>query len=126
MLEDAEQLVDGVRAERVEHVGPVEGDPDRAVRLRPVVGQVGQVLEAGDGVPGVGSKISDTPRALMARRYRRWNPRIRAAGWSSGGMTLEGEYEPSPAVGPDQVEQYEASGGKEANILQGKRSGRSW
>ena len=53
MLEDPEQLVDGVRTERVEHVGPVEGDPDRAVRLRPVVGQVGQVLEARDVVPGL-------------------------------------------------------------------------
>ena len=52
MLEDAEQLVDGVRAERVQHVGPVEGDPDRAVRLRAVVGEVGQVLEAWYVVPG--------------------------------------------------------------------------
>ena len=51
VLEDAQQLVDRVRPERVEHVGAVEGDPDGAVRAGPVVGQVGQVLEAGDVVP---------------------------------------------------------------------------
>ncbi len=35
-------------------------------------------------------------------------------------MTLEGEYEPSSAKWVrDQVEQYEASGGREANILRG-------
>ena len=31
VLQRAEQLVDGVRPERVEHVGPVEGDAHRAV-----------------------------------------------------------------------------------------------
>jgi deazaflavin-dependent oxidoreductase (nitroreductase family) len=55
----------------------------------------------------------------MAARYRRWN--IRRRGGLLGDMALEGEYEPSPAQWVrDQVEQYEASGGKEANILQGK------
>ena len=35
-------------------------------------------------------------------------------------MTLEGEYEPSPSAWVrEQVEQYEASGGKEANTLRG-------
>ena len=51
VLEDAQQLVDRVRPERVEHVGAVERDPHRAVRPGPVVGEVGQVLEPGDVVP---------------------------------------------------------------------------
>jgi hypothetical protein len=51
VLEDVEELVDGMRPERVQDVGAVERDPDRAVRLGPVVGQVAEVLEAGDVVP---------------------------------------------------------------------------
>jgi deazaflavin-dependent oxidoreductase (nitroreductase family) len=40
------------------------------------------------------------------------------AALSSGGMTLEGEYEPSPAQWVrDQVEAYERSGGRRANTL---------
>jgi deazaflavin-dependent oxidoreductase (nitroreductase family) len=36
-------------------------------------------------------------------------------------MTLEGEYEPSPSDWVrEQVERYEATGGREANTLQGK------
>jgi hypothetical protein len=53
VLEDPEQLVDRVRAEGVEHVGPVEGDADRAVRAGAVVGEVGEVLEPRDVVPGL-------------------------------------------------------------------------
>ena len=45
MLEHAEQLVDRVRPEGVEHIGPVEGDAHGAVGLGAVVRQVGQVLE---------------------------------------------------------------------------------
>ena len=62
VLEDPQQLVDGVRAEGVEDVGPVERDPDRAVGPRPVVGQVGQVLEARDVVPLLG--VEDLADAL--------------------------------------------------------------
>ena len=62
VLEGAQQLVDRVRAERVEHVGPVEGDPDGAVLAGAVVGQVGQVLEAGHHVPGLG--VEDLADAL--------------------------------------------------------------
>src|SRR3954451_8898390 len=40
--------------------------------------------------------------------------------WLLGVVTLQGEYEPSAAEWVrDQVEQYEQSGGKEANILRG-------
>jgi hypothetical protein len=54
------ELVDGVRPEGVADLRPVEGDPHRAavdhlaVRAGAdltVVGDVGQVLEAGDGAP---------------------------------------------------------------------------
>ena len=51
VLEDPEQLVDGAGAERVAHLGTVEGDPHGAVLDGPVVGQVLQVLEAGDRAP---------------------------------------------------------------------------
>src|SRR3954454_7496255 len=51
VLEDPEQLVDRVWTERVQHVGPVEGDPHGAVRPRSVVGEVAQVLEPGHVVP---------------------------------------------------------------------------
>ena len=51
MLQDPEQLVDGARAERVAHLGAVEGDPDGAVLDRAVVGQVGEVVEARDLPP---------------------------------------------------------------------------
>ena len=92
VLQDAQQLVDGVRPERVEHVGPVEGDPDRAVLAGPVVGQVGQVLEAGDRRPSAsGSKISRTPSiALMARRLSAARNRAAAAVVLWRGMTLNG------------------------------------
>jgi hypothetical protein len=52
VVEHLQQLVDRVRAERVEHVGPVERDPHGAVRAGAVVGDVGEVLEAGHLVPG--------------------------------------------------------------------------
>ena len=69
VLEHPQQLVDGVRPERVEHVGPVERDPDRAVRPGPVVGQVGEVLEAGDVVPRLGVEDLATLRRWRSWRY---------------------------------------------------------
>ena len=91
------------------------------MRLRAVVGQVGQVLEAGDGVPGVGVEDLGHPVDSAHGRQtlsRGWN--TRPPTWCCGGMTLEGEYEPSPSEWVrDQVEKYEATGGQEANILRG-------
>ena len=67
MLEQA-TVVDRMRPERVEYLGPVEGDPDRALVHRPVIGDVGQILETRHGAHAVGSKISDTPSiALMGQ-----------------------------------------------------------
>ena len=54
VVEHAVELVDGVRTERVAHLGAVEGDPDgglaHSVDDVPVVGDVGQ-FEAVDGLP---------------------------------------------------------------------------
>jgi hypothetical protein len=50
VLEGGEQLVDGVRAERVADVGAVEGDAHRALFDGAVVGDVGE-LEAGHRRP---------------------------------------------------------------------------
>ena len=130
MLEHPEQLVDGVRPERVEHVGPVERDPDRAVGLRAVVGQVGQVVEAGDGVPGLG--VEDL-RTL--RRSRSWRARYRhgaaesrptaAVLWQA--WHFEGEYEPSPASGSaTRSTSSRPPTASEANTLRAAPTGRSW
>jgi endonuclease/exonuclease/phosphatase family metal-dependent hydrolase len=43
VLQRGDQLVDGLRAEGVAHLGPVEGDPDDAGVDGPVVGDVGEV-----------------------------------------------------------------------------------
>src|ERR1700693_2118556 len=51
VVERAVQLVDGVRAERVAHLGAVERDPDRAVVDVAVIRDVGEVAEAVDGSP---------------------------------------------------------------------------
>ena len=111
VLEDPQQLVDGVRPERVEHVGAVEGDPDRAVRDRPVVGQVGQVLEPGDRTPGLG--VEDLGHTLDGTHGAQAIQPAPAARRTVGAMTLSGEYEPSPEQWVrDQVEQYEATGGR--------------
>ena len=81
VLEDPQQLVDGVRPEGVEHVGPVEGDPDGAVLAGPVVGEVGQVLEAGHGVP--------RRRRRRSRTLRRWHSWAQnASGPESGPVDL--------------------------------------
>ena len=53
VVERGVQLVDGVRPERVTHLGPVEGDPHRGHVLGPVVGDVGE-LEAWNHVPELG------------------------------------------------------------------------
>src|SRR5699024_12688498 len=52
VVEGAVELVDGVRAEGVEDLRPVEGDPHAADVLGPVVGEVGEILEAGYHLPG--------------------------------------------------------------------------
>ena len=54
MVEDAVQLVDRRRSERVADLGPVDAHPNHADVDGPVVRDVGQVLEPGDGAPGVG------------------------------------------------------------------------
>ena len=51
VVERAVQLVDGVRAERIAHLGPVECHPHGAVGDVPVVGDVGQILETVDPRP---------------------------------------------------------------------------
>ena len=84
MLEHPQQLVDGVRPERVEHVGSVEGDPDRAVLHRPVVGEVGQVLEAGHGVPGGG--VEDLRHPVDRSHGRRLSGRLGATWITFGGL----------------------------------------
>ncbi len=53
VVERPVQLVDGVGAEGVAHLGPVERDAHRAGVDGPVVGDVGE-LEALDVAPGVG------------------------------------------------------------------------
>ena len=52
VLEARVELVDGVRAERVAHLGTVERDPHRALVDGAVVGDVGQVVESRHGLPG--------------------------------------------------------------------------
>ena len=54
MVERAVELVDGVRAEGVEHLGAVEGHAHAAQPDRPVVGDVGEVVEAGHLLPRTG------------------------------------------------------------------------
>ncbi len=53
MVEDGDELVDRVRAERVAHLGPVERHPDHRRAPGAVVRDVGQV-EAGDRLPELG------------------------------------------------------------------------
>jgi hypothetical protein len=54
VVEHAVELVDGVRAEGVEHLGAVEGDAHTPQVDRAVVGDVGEVLETGHLRPGSG------------------------------------------------------------------------
>ena len=139
VLEDAQQLVDRVWPERVEHVGAVEGDPDGPVGACPVVGQVGQVLEGGDRVP-VG-RVEDLADSLDRTHAGEAIRRDAAHLWASYAgpratwplcrnatprhgvvrdMTLQGEYVPSKAKWVrDQVEKFEATDGAEANTLPG-------
>ena len=56
MVEHPIQLIDGVWPKRVAHLGTVERDPHRGVVDMPVVGDVGQIAEPVDGLPGVGVK----------------------------------------------------------------------
>ena len=59
VVEGAVQLVDGVGAEGVAHLGPVEGDAHRAGVDGPVVGDVGQLAQLVDGRQADGSKVSE-------------------------------------------------------------------
>ena len=52
VVEHAVELVDGVRAEGVHHLGPVERHAHAADADGPVVGHVGEVLEPGHLLPG--------------------------------------------------------------------------
>ena len=114
VLERAQQLVDGVRAERVEHVGPVEGDAYGAVLAGAVVGQVGEVLEARHHVPGL--RVEDLADALDRTHGARLSVRVRkrtAARDVVKGMALTGTYVPSEAEWVrNQVDEYEASNGE--------------
>src|SRR4051794_15849812 len=107
VLEDGQQLVDGLRTERVAHLGPVEGDPHDTGVDGPVVGQVGEPLEALDLLPRAGVEdLRDVgarthgPNLTATQRRRRPAPptlvlcclpgsRARACGnWSDGGVEL--------------------------------------
>ena len=56
MVEHSVQLVDGVWPKRVAHLGTVERHPHRRIGDVAVVGDVGQIAEPVDRLPGVGVK----------------------------------------------------------------------
>ena len=61
VVEHPVELVDGVWPERVEHLGPVERHAHAAQAHGSVVGDVGEVLETGHLLPGVGVEgLADT------------------------------------------------------------------
>ena len=69
VVERPVQLVDGVRAERVADLGPVERDAHRAGVDGAVVGDVGELESRDRHATPTGSKISETPfewRFVMA------------------------------------------------------------
>ena len=70
MIKSRVELIDGMRPERVAHLGPVEGDPDDWGPDRPVVGDVGE-LEAGNGFPQAAIKgaghVTSEVRATLIR-----------------------------------------------------------
>ena len=51
MVENSEEFIDGAGAEGVADLGAIEGHPHRPVVVRPVVGDVGEVVETGDDAP---------------------------------------------------------------------------
>ena len=53
MFQSPEQLINRVRTKGVQDVGTVEGDSNGAVLASPVVGQVSEILEAGDFLPSL-------------------------------------------------------------------------
>ena len=72
VVEHPVELVDGVRPERVEHLGPVERHAHAAQAHGSVVGDVGEVLEAGHLLPGVGVEgLADTGDRAHGRKASR-------------------------------------------------------
>jgi hypothetical protein len=69
VVEGAVQLVDGVRAEGVAHLGAVERDPHRTGVDGAVVGDVDEVVEAGDGDPRVGVEEGGRLLGLRCRGH---------------------------------------------------------
>ena len=83
VVEHPVELVDGVRPEGVEHLGPVEGDAHAAQADGPVVGDVGEVLEAGHLLPGVGVEgLADTGDRAHGGKASPW----RGCGQPGGGV----------------------------------------
>ena len=74
VVEDAVELVDGVRPERVAHLRPVEGDAHRRLADVAVVGDVGQVLEAGNRLPEAGVERIARGVGHGVTRYRSGTP----------------------------------------------------
>ena len=68
VVEHAVELVDGVRAERVAHLGPVERHPHGRVCDVAVIGDVGQVAEPVDRLPLVGVEKGCHSRLLNSVR----------------------------------------------------------
>ena len=97
VVEHAVELVDGVRPERVQHLGSVERHAHAAQADGSVVGDVGEVLEAGHLLPGVGVEgLADTGDRAHGRKAIRGegvdNPaavsaascHARPRGWAGG------------------------------------------
>ena len=82
MVEGAVELVDGVGAEGVAHFGAVEGDADDAGVFVPVVGDVGEVVEAVDCGPLGGVEGVAAAHGYLA--YRRRRVAVRRDGWCVG------------------------------------------
>ena len=75
VIERRVQLVDGVRAEGVAHLGPVERDPHGAARVDgAVVGDVGEVESRHGRASAAGSKISETPVRVGDSSWRAMMP----------------------------------------------------
>ena len=72
VVEHAVELVDGVRPERVQHLRSVECHAHAAQAHGSVVGDVGEVLETGHLLPGVGVEgLADTGDRAHGRKASR-------------------------------------------------------
>ena len=122
VVERAVELVDGVRAEGVADLGPVEGDADGAVVDGPVVGDVGEV-EAGDLVPagrveelrddscsfGHRPMLADPVPCAHARTLRSTSDRPAVASFRRRGLP---EIEPGADLAAGIVDAAAASGAR--------------